>query len=92
MDSCVYKFVLLFIDLLKKGITACGTMLVNRRWMSAHFKDIRTLVNNARGSSRLSGMAISYMYSGEIIKLKTFCQQCTLRVRKFGLIVSDAPR
>ena len=83
MDN-LYTSVILCIDLLKKGITACGTMLLNRKGMPAHFKYIKTL-ERASGSSRYFRDG-HLLYSGEIIKLNYFCQQCTLRVRKFFLL------
>ena len=50
MDN-YYTSTKLFIALLTKGITACGTILLNRRGVPAHFKDTKTL-DKARGSSR----------------------------------------
>ena len=42
---------ILFIDLLKKGVMACGTILLNRKGIPADLKYTTTL-NKARGSNR----------------------------------------
>ena len=46
-----YTSTILLIDLLKKGIMACGTILLNRKGIPADLKDTSTL-NKARGSNR----------------------------------------
>ena len=46
-----YTSTILFIHLLKNGIIACGTILLNRKGIPADLKDTTTL-NKARGSNR----------------------------------------
>ena len=73
MDN-FYTSVILFTDLMKEGITACGTMLLNRKSMPAHFTDIKTL-ERAIGSSRYfrdgNLLFVQWRYNQIVIFLST---------------------